>query len=269
MRLRHAYPEQVERLFGPVPPPLERALARSEPADAAEAAAIWATLTPAAQRQCDALFAGAGKVIAAYQRHLAPRPAPFDAYAAALRAGDPQGGGLLSEAAVRGLRAFVGEAGCVNCHNGPLFTDFAFHNLGLVEAPGLDEPDPGRARGIRQLLDDPFRSDGAFSDARSNPELDYLNANFEDALGAFKTPSLRNVAQTAPYGHAGQFTSLVEVLEFYRRGGGEPAIGHADPLLGQIGAEFSVTDGIAYLESLTGPPPPAPWGTPPEGAADG
>ncbi len=260
--LRDQYRDQVERVLGPIAPDLDAYFAAQPvPASAAQAAEAWTELPATVRDAVDAMFVGAAKAIAAYERRLTPGAAPFDAYVAALRAGDPRGGGHLPPAAVRGLRAFLGDAGCIHCHNGPLFTDFAFHNLGLPEPPDRVAPDPGRADGVRRLLADPFRSDAAFSDAASNPELTYLNRDFADALGAFRTPSLRNVARTAPYGHAGQFETLEAVLDFYVERG-EPAIGHLDPLLEQVG-RFSVPDMTAFLESLTGPVPPPPWGAAP------
>ncbi len=258
--VRDSHRESYEQAFGTLDPLVERALAAAgTPRTAGEARAAWESLEPWAERAIDAFFADLGKAIEAYERKLLPAPAPFDDYVAALRAGDPQGAGRLSEAAVRGLRSFLGEAGCIHCHNGPLFTDFAFHNLGLPEPDGRAQPDPGRSRGLRALLDDPFRSDGAFSDARENPELLYLDADFADAVGAFKTPSLRNVSRTAPYGHAGQFGALRELLGFYRGGHSSAAIGHVDPLLAQVQPTFSVEDLLDFLETLTGPLPDARW----------
>ena len=220
----------------------------------------------------DRVFSNVGKAIEAYERKLRPQPAAFDRYVAALKAGDAQGGGHLSASARRGLRAFVGAGGCVNCHNGPLLTDKGFHNLGLPQARTasgelLAGVESGRGRGAGLVKQDPFRCGEAFSDASSCQELKYLNPLFEDFLGAFKTPSLRNVAMTAPYMHAGQLATLQDVLTFYRTLPGQPRAGHRELSLQRLGGAIDDADLLAFLQSLTGPLPPAPWVQPPASLA--
>lgn len=254
-RHRDAY----ERVFGPLPA-LPEGLAGMNVADAHSA---WDELDESEQERITSAFVNIGKAIEAYERRLQPGVSPFDRYVAALRSGDPEGGGHLTPEAVRGLAAFLGDASCIHCHNGPLFTDGTFHNVGVPSDGG--EPDPGRKEGIPKLLADPFRSDGVFSDHHENPELTYLDPDFADTAGAFKTPSLRNVAKTAPYGHAGHFGSLSELLEFYKEDHHEaPALGHRDPLLDLVDTDFSATDMEAFLCSLTGPLPDAHWLSAPE-----
>src|SRR3712207_5599400 len=102
--------------------------------------------------------------------------------------GDPQ---AMDEAAVRGLNLFKGKARCLLCHNGPNFTDNQFHNLGVPQEGVLKE-DLGR----------------------------YAVTRLQKDRGAFKTPTLRSIVETAPYMHDGVFKPLEEVLEFYDRGGG-------------------------------------------------
>ncbi len=139
---------------------------------------------------------------------------------------------------------------CLSNHRWPLFTDQAFHRLGFPEADG--EGDPGRGVGLSQLLADPFRSDGEYSDGISD-ELRFLDRDRLGMDGAFKTPSLRHVARTAPYGHAGQFATLEEVLEFYRTGMHDVDPHDLDPILGVQVRDFDVADMVAFLESLSGP----------------
>jgi cytochrome c peroxidase len=91
----------------------------------------------------------------------------------------------LSEAAQRGLKLFNGRANCKACHVGPNFTDNAFHNI------GLDSPDEGR-KAISKLAGD---------------------------HGAMKTPTLREIAKTAPYMHNGSLKTLEEVVAHYNKGG--------------------------------------------------
>lgn len=264
-----AWRAPYEALFGPLPAAAVAAAwprgARPVPDDPQGAAhRAWLALPAATRAEIDRIFTNVGKAIEAYERRLQPGAAPFDRFAAAVRAGDDGGAGALDPAARRGLRAFLGPAGCVNCHSGPLFTDKGFHNLGLPRAPGASGLDVGRTLGARQVKDDPFSCGGAHSDARDCRELRYLNPTFDDFLGAFKTPSLRTAATTAPYMHDGRFATLAEVVAFYKERPGKAEIGHRDLVLDTIAPDQVATaDLVAFLQSLQGPPPPPALTQPP------
>jgi cytochrome c peroxidase len=264
-RLAEAYRPEYERLFGPLPPveDTRRFPPGATPLGGPEARAAWEGMAEEDRLAVDRAFSNMGKALEAYQRRLWPGRAPFDRYVEALRGGDPAGGGHLSEEARRGLRLFLGQGRCVSCHHGPLLSDGQFHNLGLPLADPLAPPDEGRARGAREVKADPFRCGGPYSATATCDELRFLDPSFEDFLGAFRTPSLRNVARTAPYMHAGQLRTLEEVLAFYRSLPGQPALGHRDPLLTQIPRTLPTRPLVAFLESLTGPLPPAEWLAPP------
>ena len=229
----------------------------------------WQAMSASDRAMVNGLAADAGKAIAAYERRLVPRLSAFDRYVQALTAGDPEGGGHLSAAARRGLRVFVGRGQCVACHNGPLLTDQAFHNLGLPRPADASGVDLGRTLGADAARKDPFRCDGAFSDVPASQrreacaELRFLNPRFVDFQGAFKTPSLRNVARTAPYMHDGSLVTLADAVDFYRTRPGKPLVGHRDLLLDQVDTDLPVADLVAFLESLTGPLPPKEWLRPP------
>lgn len=122
------------------------------------------------------------KAIATYERTVLSGNSPYDRY----QHGDRK---AMTPAQVRGLNVFVNKAKCDQCHEGINFTTNAFHNLGI----GTDrtEPDPGR-----------FAVTG---DPRD--------------WGAFKTPTLREIANTAPYMHDGSLRTLEDVVEFYDKGG--------------------------------------------------
>lgn len=169
-------------------------------------------------RGVDEVFANLGKAIAAYERRLAPAAGTFDRFAAALRRGDDAAAAkLLSPRAARGLKLFLGKADCASCHFGPLFTNGEFHNTGVPQrGPRRDR---GRASGVRQVLRDPFNCLGKFSDAqpRDCSTLRFVKRSGQQLVGAFKVPSLRGVALRPPFMHAGQFGTLREVLEHYRR----------------------------------------------------
>ncbi len=165
-----------------------------------------------------AIFANIGKAIAAYERRLIPGPSRFDRYATALLDADAAAGEIFSDQEAAGLRLFIGRAQCVRCHNGPLFSNFTFHNTGIPPWPGT-QPDPGRIVGVRQAKDDPFNCLGDFSDAGSRDcgELRFAKSTGPELAGAMKTPTLRSVSRTGPYMHAGQYATLSQVLDHYNR----------------------------------------------------
>ncbi|MDJ0905678.1 MAG: cytochrome c peroxidase [Woeseiaceae bacterium] len=207
---------------------------------------------PGAADRIDTTFANLGKAIAAYERLIMPAPARFDAYVEAVLAGDRHRQQELFSIDERaGLHLFVGKAQCTQCHNGPLLTNHEFHNTGLLSLPG-EVPDKGRALGVRQVLADPFNCLGRFSDAPPDAcaELEFARSGFE-VLGAFRTPSLRNLENTQPYMHKGQMFTLAEVLDHYNDA--PPAmIGHneAKPL-GLSRTELRQLE--AFLETLAAP----------------
>ncbi len=186
-----AYRKAYEALFGP-PPDL---------------------LVP---EEVDRAFANIGKAIAAYERLLLPGESRFDQYVAhLLDGGDYLEQDFLHADEIRGLRLFITDARCTECHNGPLFTNNEFHNTGLLSAPG-DTPDRGRIDGVREVMADPFNCLGAFSDdpERTCAELRYARTGVE-LIGATRTPSLRNLNNTAPFQHKGQLVTLSDVLTHY------------------------------------------------------
>jgi cytochrome c peroxidase len=208
------------------------------------------------------VFANMGKAIAAFERTVAYGESRFDRYAQATVAGDGRGQEVLSQQEVRGLRLFLGRGQCVTCHNGPLLTDHAFHNTGV---PPIDKarPDRGRAEGLKKLLRDEFNCLGRYSDAKADQcgELQFLAAGDAGQLAAFRTPSLRNVAERAPYMHAGQFSTLEQVAQHYAASP-KAVLGHSE--LAQPGEKHAerqairltaadVQDVAAFLGTLTGP----------------
>jgi cytochrome c peroxidase len=147
---------------------------------------------------------------------LLPGPSRFDSYVEAVIRGDAElQRKILTDDEVVGLQLFIGEAGCTQCHNGPLFTNHEFHNTGVISFPG-EVPDKGRVAGVREVMADPFNCRGDFSDAATKhcAELDFARSG-PDLIGAVRTPSLRNLENTAPYMHKGQLQSLRDVLEHY------------------------------------------------------
>jgi cytochrome c peroxidase len=155
-----------------------------------------------------------GKAIAAYERTVVAGNSPFDRY----QAGETD---ALSASAARGKALFDGRANCKACHTGFNFTDETYQNIGV----GMDrsQPDVGREAVTKDAAD----------------------------RGKFKTPTLRNVAQTAPYMHDGSEPTLAATIEFYDRGG------VPNPNLSKEIRPLKLTlqekrDLVAFLESLTG-----------------
>ncbi|MEX2130623.1 MAG: cytochrome c peroxidase [Pseudohongiellaceae bacterium] len=213
-----SYRHQFEQLLGPLPDfvDLNRFPAGATPLGNDRQKQDWNAMSAADRYLVSQVFSAVGKVLAAYERQLSPQSTPFDEYVARL-ADDPAliQESALSRSQVAGLRLFIGKAQCINCHNGPLFSNHDFHNTGLLSAPGM-LPGIGRAAGLETALQDEFNCLGQFSDAAPQACTELRFARHSDAnLGAMKTPGLRNVAETAPYMHAGQLASLAEVVHHY------------------------------------------------------
>jgi cytochrome c peroxidase len=215
---------EYEAVFGPLPD-LEGLPPHAAPVDDLAAAAAWEALPGERREAVNAVFANIGKAIAAYERTILPTETRFDRW---VSSEDFPGPGLLSEDEIAGLRLFLGEGECVNCHNGPLLTDSHFHNTGGPAAPGLPA-DSGRAAGVRLVQQDPFNCLGLYSDAEPEQcvELRFLADANEELLRAFKPPSLRGVASRPPYMHAGQIATLEEVLAHYANAPEAPE-GHSE-----------------------------------------
>ena len=174
-----------------------------------------------------AVFVSIGKAIAAYERRIQYRPSRFDAYVETLAATGRAPESVLTPDEVAGLKLFTGKANCTQCHNGPLFTNNEFHNTGVPAAPELPA-DLGRMTGSKGVLSDEFNCRSKWSDAREAcKELEFMAVASHEQERAFKVPSLRNVAERAPYMHAGQLGSLTDVLAHYNRAPAAPA-GHTE-----------------------------------------
>ena len=153
---------------GPVPDPAARA--------------AWVAMTVQERENFTLIYANLGKAIAAYERLLQPGPAQFDRYAEAILKGDALAAQqILTEQATAGLKLFIGNAECIQYHNGALFTENHFHNTGIPAAAGLPE-DLGRASGAQQVQADEFNCLSPYSDAPAEAcsELRYMIAEGED-----------------------------------------------------------------------------------------
>jgi cytochrome c peroxidase len=185
--------------------------------------ANWKRLKPADQEIVNRVLANYGKAMEAYLRLLVSRNAPFDRFVA----GEER---AISGEAKQGLKLFIGKAGCVTCHNTPLFSDDDFHVIGLgidkVRSPHADATEPGRGAN-QALICDPtvaggdFKVTGHFSDDPAVVRDPGFCAQHLPP-GLWRTKGLRQVAETAPYFRDGQAATLDEVIDFYDRGGDAP-----------------------------------------------
>ncbi|WP_246312536.1 cytochrome-c peroxidase [Pseudaquabacterium terrae] len=243
---------EYEALFGPLPD-LASVPAHAGPVQDPAARAAWERMTPAARDAVSRVFSNLGKAIAAYERQIMPGASRFDSYVeAAIRNDVQQMKATLTPDEVAGLRLFLGKANCLQCHNGPLFTNNDFHNTGVPFAKGLTS-DTGRSAGVKQVLGDEFNCLGPYSDARPEQcgELRFLVTDSPNQLRQYRPPSLRNVAERAPYMHAGQLDSLDQVVEHYNRAPAAPK-GHSELKPLNLN-DREATQLIAFLRTLSGP----------------
>jgi cytochrome c peroxidase len=297
--------------------------------------AAWDGMTLENKQLVTRVLVNFAKAIAAYEATLISKESPFDRFVG----GDAT---AISPAAKRGARLFVGKASCVDCHNGPMLSDGAFHDIGVPQTgehvptiadcfpkipacdctPGAEgksclpagawsgrlklaarptdtEPvyDGAMTAADRVALDIPYFStfsrdsvwsDDVYDDSRQ-PYYANPNESPEGQLlkGAWRTPSLRDVALTAPYMHDGFYKTLEDVVWHYNNGGApgaksafalppcapgqtsDPANGTpcADPTLPvpALAVQFKplglsddeVSDLVEFLKSLTGKMLPA------------
>jgi len=212
----------------------------------------WQQMAAVDRELVNTAFTNVGKAIAAYERMLLPSPSRFDEYAEFVIANSKAPGSLFSNDEEKGLRLFVGKARCMECHNGPLFSNFEFHNTGILSFPG-DLPDRGRIDGIHEVRADLFNCLGPYSDAQPGQclELTFARDGVE-LIAAMKSPSLRNLEGTAPYMHKGQLNTLAEVIDHYNKAP-FAMIGHneAEEPLGLLPFELKQLE--VFLNSLAAP----------------
>lgn len=244
-----------EDVAGPLPPldDTERFPPHARPdvgdPDAPHAVA-WSAMSESDRALVDRAFSDVGKIIAAYEESLVAVRAPFDTFVDGVRSGDDEKIRALDAPAQRGLALFVGRAGCTLCHTGPLFSDFEFHNLAIPSATY----DIGRTLGVLRVLSDPMNAMGAYSDDDDGARAARLTflASTPEQDGQMKTPSLRNVALTAPYMHDGSLATLDDVVRFYSELPGVAVVGHReDSLIPLALDDEEIGDLVAFLRSLT------------------
>jgi cytochrome c peroxidase len=153
------------------------------------------------------------QAISAYERTIITGDTPWDKW----KAGDDS---ALEGAIGRGWQVFQ-DAKCTNCHDGALFTDQQYHNVGI----GMDKPEPDVGR--------------------------FKVTNKPEDTGAFKTPTLRDIAKSGPYFHDGSVATLEEAVDFMLGGGGANPYLDKKNLQKRTLTKEQRDDLLAFLKSLS------------------
>jgi len=305
--LATSYAAEYAALFpDPLPSEAELASAACFNASATDGGITDGTLKGAITR----VHVNAAKAIAAYEWMLSSDRSPFDLFVT-----EGPGSTQLSPSEQRGLKIFVGRGSCYDCHRTPMFSDGKFHDVGVPQVgesvptvaecvpslpsrpihgcakpPSCDcAKDPstclplGASTG-RKKLDSAMSANGFWRGSTYSDDVSSVVdlSKFPARSGAWRTPSLRDVALTAPYMHDGLYDTLGDVVWHYDQGGAttrdhagtcDPTTGEACPEIGPLGlSDQDRADLVAFLGSLTGqarptalliPPPPDP-GLPPK-----
>jgi cytochrome c peroxidase len=202
----------------------------------------------------EAVLVDVAKALAAFQETLSSGRTAFDEFRDALARGDDTSATRYPVAAQRGLKIFVGRGACSVCHFGPNFTNGEFDDVGIPFFVGPGRVDPGRHEGIKRVkasrlnLLGPYNDDPARSTATGTRHVSLEHRHW----GAFKVPSLRNVALTAPYMHNGQLPTLREVVRHYSELDEDRLHADGERVLKPLRLSRSeVDDLVAFLDTLT------------------
>jgi len=204
--------------------------------------------------QDEAVLVGVAKALAAFQETLMSARTAFDEFRDALVKGDAAGVAKYPEAAQRGLKIFVGKGACNVCHLGPAFTNGEFHDSGIPFFIDQGRVDPGRHAGIQKLRASPFNLLGLYNDdAQRSTATGTRHVRLEHRnFGEFRTPSLRNLALTAPYMHNGRLATLRDVVNHYSTISPDRLHADGEAILRPLQlSERGTLDLVAFLETLS------------------
>jgi cytochrome c peroxidase len=218
----------------------------ASPIGNSEAKANWNQMNQTDQIIINQIFVNVGKSIAAYERLLKPGASRVDQFSTALQQ-NKSTENILNSSEQNGMRLFMGKAKCVACHSGSQFSDNQFHNTGVPMVANLPS-DLGRSSVSPAISNLEFGCNSIYS---NNRNVCNTQPDNEITIRAYKTPSLRNIAQTAPYMHAGQFKTLRAVLVHYNKAEKAPLGTSEIQSLGL--SEFEIDDLEAFLKSLNSP----------------
>jgi cytochrome c peroxidase len=222
-RIFDAYRDTYESVFAKHPlPPLSDSL--RFPNAGKPGTPSYDAMTAADQDSISRILVNVGKAIAAFERTLRAKPSALDRYVE----GDTA---ALTATEKDGLQDWF-TAGCIQCHWGPWLTDQAFHNVRFPSGRADAAADLGAESGLRLLQESPFRMNGIYSDFQRDFRAPVDNVAMASLRGRFRTPSLRGVAESGPWGHGGTFTELEAIASHYGNQGKDVtsgAVGTLEP----------------------------------------
>ncbi len=309
------YSHTCNALFTDWPPPAAPTTAEF-PLTGKPGQAAFDNMTPDNKLVVTRVWVNFAKAIAAYEYTLISRESAFDTFVA-----EGSGSAAISPAAKRGARLFVGKASCIDCHNGPLLSDTVFHDISVPQvgdhvptvadcpstntrcncSPGAElgtclpagawagllrlsaSVEPATGTNFNNTRRDSMWSDDTSDTSRAA----YYEPPTDTSLkGAWRTPSVRDVALTPPYMHNGYYRTLEEVVWHYNVGGAASGSGLFDKTPARavqvkpLGLrDDELADLVEFLKTLTGktldssqtskpdagtPAPPPDAGSPPD-----
>lgn len=202
----------------------------------------------------EAVTVNLAKALAAFQETIVTGRTPFDEFRDALARGDQAAQSRYPQTAQRGLKLFVGRGNCGFCHFGARFTNGEFADVGIPYFAAPGRVDSGRHAGIRMVQASRFNLQSAWNDDQSrNNAIPTQHLTLEHRhWGEFKVPSLRNVARTAPYMHAGSHATLADVVRHYSELNEDRLHADGERILKPLRlSESESADLVAFLESLS------------------
>lgn len=194
------------------------------------------------------------KAIASFERTLVSGNSPFDRYYFKRQTD------AMTDAQIRGFNLFTGQGRCVSCHtieqDQALFTDGRFHNIGI----GINQIQQNVPRLTKAFLEAKNKGGNVdvivLSDKKSSELGRFAVTDELSQIGAFKTPTLRNVELTAPYMHDGSLLTLKDVMIHYNNGGVTKAGDRVNDFLSGGIRPLNLTDAqledlVAFMKALT------------------
>lgn len=200
------------------------------------------------------------KAIASFERTLVTGNSPFDRY---YFKGESD---AMTAAQIRGFNLFIGQGRCVSCHviehDNATFTDSRFHNIG-IGINTIEQDVPALAQAFLEAKQQGKDVDiMVLTDPKSSELGRFAVTDGLHEIGAFKTPTLRNIELTAPYMHDGSLKTLRDVIVHYNNGGVSVAGARANDFLSGGIRPLNLTDAqivdlVEFMKALTSPSKPA------------
>lgn len=204
------YKSEYEAIFGAMPNFSDTA---RFPPSGKPGTPAWQGMQSADRDVANRVFVNAGKAIAAFERTFRVKRSRFDDYLDGNLS-------VLTDAEKNAMKSFF-VSGCAQCHWGPRLTNDAFHVIRFPTGRVDGQADRGRIDGVAQLAQSEFHAGSPYSDAPSMNRTAGL-VSTPRMLGAFKTPPLRGLPGSAPYGHGGTLPTIEEVVRVYSTAGLDP-----------------------------------------------